>query len=77
MGNTPVRNTVVSLYPSEYLTPMLCRNLRSSAESVSAWRLTGSLMSRLKHSRQQSEGASRYRRFCGTVGIASEQQVVR
>jgi hypothetical protein len=42
-------------YSSEYLTPILCRNLRSSAVSIVGLAFDDFADAELKHSRQQSE----------------------
>jgi hypothetical protein len=42
-------------YSSDYLTPILCRNLRSSAVSIVGLAFDDFADAELKHSRQQSD----------------------
>ena len=49
--------TVVCFYSSEYLTPILCRNLRSYAVSTVGFAFGRFADAGVKHSRQQSDRA--------------------
>lgn len=52
----PYARNCIAYYSSEYLTPMLCRNLRSSSVSIVGFLAFGRFAdSEVKHSRQQSE----------------------
>ena len=54
-GHAELRKTVVSFHSSEYLTPILCRNLRSYAVSTVGFAFGRFADAGVKHSRQQSE----------------------
>ena len=55
MVHVGLRKTVVCFYPSEYLTPILCRNLRSYAVSTVGFAFGRFADAATKQSRQQSE----------------------
>ncbi len=55
MVHVGLRKTVVCFYSSEYLTPILCRNLRSYAVSTVGFAFGRFADAGVKHSRQQSE----------------------